>query len=293
MNFEQEIINLLNSGCSHITKWFCFNDDNSRNTSVINCIMTNQIYMSFSNEFNDIFDAQLRLCDETIRELAKRYHPDLDVGLVKNFQHTFNNSYIISCFSKNDPTSTNSHNMWGLYGKMGKGFALQYSLKSLHALIRQNKKHYLKHTIRAVSYGTYCPLNFFDGYLEKFLEIQATTPRDSQKKERLLASIETKFLGKKNLHWQYEEEVRIIGTGYLKDTQGLRGSEIRHLPFVNPSKIVLGWDYQSDKNTALYNDLIKCAHDTNTDIGYLDKTVDYENKKFIYLPIDPAETKAG
>lgn len=235
-----------------ISTWMTFDSDASKNNSILENIKSNTLYTSFSDKFNDIFDAQLRCSENLISELAEKYVTlnvhgddhnnnkahDIKCKFIKFYQNFFNSS-TIKCFSKVDPLDFSSHHMWGLYGGQGKGFALQYDLASLSELFIKNTNLqntvFLKDTkvknsfhpydyckILPVNYESYTPFKFFEEYLEIIRQRVNNVPLDASKIQELINS----FFTTKNLEWKFEQEVRMIFTHFCYKAQKNSGNKV-------------------------------------------------------------------
>ncbi|MDF2939708.1 MAG: hypothetical protein K0R66_350 [Gammaproteobacteria bacterium] len=327
---------------TYITKWFNFSNDDKRNQSIVNTIISNQLYTKFPEQFYDIFDAQLRCSDEIIRSLAEKYVNFRNIEMIPKeqqiiyksraveFRQDFFNSSLITCFSKADPISFNSHHMWAQYGEAGKGFALQYDISLLdNFLIEENtqllravkKDQFIGSTkiydycrIYPVTYQNACPLmSFFDPYLS---EVNKRIMNKNSSQERL-TSLQESFFSTKHPQWQHEQEIRLVTyhfflenemknnnyvkeIDYINDAKGPEKFKLMKkkfydakkniLPFIKPSKIVLGWDYESSTAINHLEKLIQHAHSNNIEIGRLDKSVNYLNNQFTYSIIKSKAT---
>lgn len=162
--------------------------------------------------------------------------------------------------------------------------------------------------ILPVTYRKNSPLDFFNSYL---VEIKKKIDGQPYSQE-LISELLDDFFSTKNLKWQHEQEVRFIFHYFsvsalpndlnhpltmetfmnnpnaiddLKLAKKIFCDDKKNImPFIKPSKIVLGWNYRS-ANSELYEELIGFAKTHGIEIGYLNETLDYRTDKFIYTLI--------
>lgn len=87
------------------------------------------IKMSLPSEFNDLFDSQIHLTANEIKELAKKYNfteQSIEYMIAK-----VNNCVHVVSLSGNSADSINTTNMWGIYANNGTGLAFEFDFEEL------------------------------------------------------------------------------------------------------------------------------------------------------------------
>lgn len=87
------------------------------------------IKMSLPSEFNDLFDSQIHLTKNEIKELSKKYNyaeKSIEYMIAK-----VNNSVHVLSLVGNSADSILTTNMWGIYANHGKGLAFEFDFKEL------------------------------------------------------------------------------------------------------------------------------------------------------------------
>lgn len=87
------------------------------------------IKMSLPSEFNDLFDSQIHLTTNEIKELAKKYNfteQSIEYMIAK-----VNNCVHVVSLSGNSADSINTTNMWGIYANNGTGLAFEFNFIEL------------------------------------------------------------------------------------------------------------------------------------------------------------------
>lgn len=87
------------------------------------------IKMSLPSEFNDLFDSQIHLTANEIKELAKKYN--FTEQLIEYMIAKVNNSVHVVSLSGNSADSINTTNMWGIYANNGTGLAYGFDFIEL------------------------------------------------------------------------------------------------------------------------------------------------------------------
>lgn len=87
------------------------------------------IKMSLPSEFNDLFDSQIHLTANEIKELAKKYN--FTEQSIKYMIAKVNNCAHVLSLSGNSADSINTTNMWGIYANNGTGLAFEFDFIEL------------------------------------------------------------------------------------------------------------------------------------------------------------------
>ena len=222
--------------------------------------------MSTPLEFNDRFDSQIHVTDDFYNSLCNEINITPDENNLYRLKLELNlmlSKLRIACFSKIDPISSNSTNMWGLYGNTGTGIAISYNyadlLKCFYEYYSQNNndksfddikyeegynpskvitnlvKHAFNHNNSKIGIGD------SDNYIRNYLKT---------------------FIYTKSKAWEHEEEIRFVYFADSKLAEEAKES-INNLPqddislqkaldfmndknryekFLKPIRITLGWN---------------------------------------------------
>lgn len=290
-----------------LTRWLLVNDDK------IKTFKNNEIYAPFPETFNDIFDCQLRLNENTIENLSKIFN--MSKKQIDYYQDFFNSANIC-CFSSLDPLSTLSNHMWGLYANHGIGIAIQYKIDKLIEKISPNMPRAYDNFVYALGIGQenrvpvdpskfdncrilaveYSQENNKLEWFKKYLSCITTDPTGVRKTEKFI----TNFLTAKSIEWRFEKEIRLVSLDfimtnapninhpihmdyYMRNTEASlhvhqsKENFSKSIPFIKPDKIIFGWDF-IERFPQYYQKLeLLCDEKFQ-----LLKTVDYINERFSY-----------
>lgn len=262
-------------------------------TQKIDTIIKDKIYMPFPCEFNDRFDCQLHLHENEILSLGNNLGQN--TPLVKYLHAMTKYSFNVSSFSLNNPLSTNSNHMWGLYGDNGAGIALTYDLDHLIAQVFSNN-----FTTQPDNFLFFKPVN----YVENYNPIQSfkfcLDEYYGKNNKQALSDFFENFVISKTPQWQFEQELRFYKLslaayeGFIPKFGGAVTGEtcvelleyievskqkVNHeIIFNRPTSIVLGWNCNiEDENI---QKLIQYARTHSIKVIKLDKYVNYSQSKF-------------
>ena len=305
---------------TYLTKWMVINEQKK-----LDSIKNNQIYASFPNNFNDIFDAQLRCSIAIKQHLSVKYKSGEQNCPFIDYYQDFFSAANICCFSTLDPLSFDSHNMWGLYADSGSGISLQYNLDQLIAFISQNIPESIDNFRKALdipeiekvnpSIYDHCrmlpvqyidennKLKWFESYLDKKINQINNIPINYQ----VLGNHVLDFLTNKYQRWQYEQEVRLISLNYIMNSKAVINHPLNMETYINNAEVQnelqIHKSNYNDNNIPfikptkitlgwnygkhdLNKELIAFANEQQIELGYLDNTVDYINNKFINISLE-------
>ncbi len=240
-------------------KWFNLSD---KGAEKIETICEGNIYMSSPLDFNDRFDSQIHVTDNFYETLCSelKANPNEDnkfqLKLVLNLLIA---KLRICCFSKKNPISSNSTNMWGLYGGGGSGIVISYSYADLLLCFQQyyhteeqnksfNEVDYLK---------DYNPSETIKEVVINTLNQESTTNFNPRIKTPI-----AKFIYTKSHTWEHEDELRFIffidsklaeeATSYIKNSPQNEDSILKALDYLKdknkneaclkPAQVILGWN---------------------------------------------------
>jgi hypothetical protein len=300
------------------TKWIQCNvediDIMSGENIKIELIKSKLLYAGFPEKFNDCFDTQLRLSKINIDKLAD------DIFITFNYSHNplYNGSHYnkkvlsheiemhslqmsclnISCFSSLNPMKFESHKMWGIYGKNGAGFAIQYNVHEISQIMCSNQNSEM---IDVCYTDNLQQLNALE--IIKAIFCYAYNKETSKATE----TIKT-FLTTKHKVWENEKEWRFINVNnydliekYKQDIFKQSGeldinkikekiSETKKnnkkiFNFIKPRTIVFGWNaFSEDCNNKdiidSYKDFIKWCKSNNVEIKCLKNEFDYSSEEY-------------
>ncbi|TXI97170.1 MAG: DUF2971 domain-containing protein [Neisseriales bacterium] len=85
--------------------------------------------ISLPQDFNDLFDAKIRLNDHSLKKLALKYQ--LDENMVEYYIERLQTVHILSLIGRSAINFDTSH-MWGLYANNGKGIAIEFDFDELN-----------------------------------------------------------------------------------------------------------------------------------------------------------------
>lgn len=295
-----EILNLTNlkeqypqEKYSTFTKWFSIS---SFGQEKIDTIINDKIYMPFPLEFNDRFDSQLHLNEQEMLLLGNSNK--VNVPFVKYLDLLTKYIINVSSFSLNEPLSTNSNHMWGLYGDNGKGFSLTYELDHLIAQVLSNNSP--DKSIHEFLF--FKPVNYIEKYSpNKDFKVCLDHYYGKNQKDALINFFE-KFAISKTPQWQFEKELRFYRYSFevykkfafnhntpvneelcnnLLEHIELTKNKINHqIAFNRPTVITLGWN--CDTNDSKIKQLIQYAIANSIKIIKLDEYINYSKDQFYY-----------
>lgn len=295
----------------YLTKFMAL--DENKISSIIN----NQIYASFPEDFNDVFDSQLRLNIEIKSSLAEKYQSGGQYCPFVDYYQDFFNSSNICCFSKLNPISCDSNHMWGLYANSGNGIALEYNIDDMIKFIVFNLPKsrddlveligipkanispsvYDHSRMLSVEYTDNSKFTWFENYL---LLVRDRLGNNNLTQESFNGKLIESFHTTKSTEWQFEQEVRFISLNYVmsngnntthpvnmsKYMSSTNAHDLLHqnkkeysksIPFIDPERIVLGWKLKS-YNFEQYAALI--SNLPNIQFIELDDTLNYTKNEF-------------
>lgn len=84
--------------------------------------------ISLPQEFNDLFDNQIRFSDNELQKLSLKYNIELDQ--IKYYAQRLQTVHILSLIGRSALNFDTSH-MWGLYSDNGKGIALEFDFNEV------------------------------------------------------------------------------------------------------------------------------------------------------------------
>lgn len=295
-----EILNLTNlkdqypqEKYSTFTKWF---NISSFGQEKIDTIINDKIYMPFPREFNDRFDSQLHLNEQEMLLLGNSNK--VNVPFVKYLDLLTKYIINVSSFSLNEPLSTNSNHMWGLYGDNGKGFSLTYELDHLIAQVLSNNSP--DKSIHEFLF--FKPVNYIKKYSpNKDFKVCLDNYYGNNQKEALINFFE-KFAISKTPQWQFEKELRFYRYSFevykefackhntqiseklcnnLLEHIELNKNKVDHqIIFNRPTTITLGWN--CDISDVKIQKLIQYATANSIKIIKLDEYINYSKDQFYY-----------
>lgn len=85
--------------------------------------------ISLPQEFNDLFDTQIRLNDHSLNKLALKYQ--LDENIIEYYIEQLQTVHILSLIGRSAINFDTSH-MWGLYADNGNGIAIEFDFDELN-----------------------------------------------------------------------------------------------------------------------------------------------------------------
>lgn len=271
------------------TKWISLAN---LGTQKVDTIIKDKIYMPFPCEFNDRFDCQLHLHEDEMLTLGDNNKQH--VPLVKYLHAMTKYSFNVCSFSLNNPFSTNSNHMWGLYGENGAGIALTYELDHLIAQVFNNFSNKFNEFLffKPVNYiENYNPIQSFKFCLDEYY---------GKNNQLALLNFFESFVISKTPQWQFEQELRFYKfslaayEGFIPQFGGTVTDEMciklleyietskqkvnHEVIFNRPTSIVLGWNCNiEDENI---QKLIQYARTHSIKVIKLDKYVNYSQNQF-------------
>jgi hypothetical protein len=305
----RDLIEVKKSGINYLSKWHVLDTPSKLET-----VKDNKLYAGFSSDFNDVFDAQIRmtnnyvqklhdhlLTNPRVRNITSQLKKDVDLSdyfiddMLKMILRL--SSTNLTCFSSNDALLFESSHMWGLYGNSGAGIALQYSIDAIINKVSQCSI-YESADIFKVNYKNNFSQEILNLYKDAFiLLIPEPTASFQPSAEHINKIVEysINFFCTKDIQWQHENEYRLaIPNQYSKaDSRSLcviQSDFIKYkenkdhckFDFIKPDKIVFGWNEskRSEWEKFAYKDLEKWANEQNIECVFLSEFVNYENGKF-------------
>lgn len=273
---------------THLTKWMTL-DKNKLST-----LKSNKIYASFPEQFNDVFDSQIRCDTSTKKYLSNKFlsHKYIDgdpdpipiedrrIRIIELYQEQLNDANIC-CFSLLNPLNIKSNHMWGLYANCGKGIALKYKIDDMiEFFIKKSKKlrrelginridnmHYIDYIdycrIMPVKYhNTNNILPFFEKYIQLIVNYEFNAKKDHE--------VIFDYFRTKTVEWQYEQEVRLISLNY---TRAKNHEEFTH-------------NYLNNSKNTIQQEIIKQKQD-------FDKTIEFIAPETIFFGWNYKENPKG
>lgn len=141
--------------------------------------------ISLPQEFNDLFDNQIRFSDNELQKLSLKYNIELDQ--IKYYAQRLQTVHILSLIGRSALNFDTSH-MWGLYSDNGKGIALEFDFNEVEE--RMNFTSLKKFTIEFRKKFTieqiqkkdkdlihYFKTNFKDSILRGFSAVIQSAPK--------------------------------------------------------------------------------------------------------------------
>lgn len=274
-----------------------------------------KMWASFPKMFNDIFDTQIRLNSEQLCKLAcilQIIYPSHQIDYIKQLINLhieqFHATHICS-FTECDPADVTSAHMWGLYANNGTGIAIQYDINAVIEFEKSIEYRYHCNFLKVAYDHNSDPLlrlNMFNRL--KYMLEQILTANCNLHIDAVLTMLTTK-----SIQWKYEQEWRFISLkarnynaehhqkleNYISNPeyyplptinpcyekreilrlQKYRENSINcEFAFINPSKIIFGWNCDITPNT-YYGKLYSWASNKHSIecIKIKPETIDYEN----------------
>lgn len=279
---------LKNEGFQYLYKYHNLNSNDKLTT-----LLENKLWASFPQEFNDVFDSQVRLNDSDIEKLAYEFvSPTNQLEDIKWLLKTSLeqvNSANISCFSLCDPLDATSAHMWGLYACNGNGVVTQYDIDSL---ITYNNQTMLRdgsdfHDVAYdKNYDQKLRLNKLAAF-KKYINLLIDKERCNEKITRALISIYTT----KSKQWEHEQEFRFISVRVMDNRNNPNVDLQKHImeyrnnknscsfDFIEPIKVIFGWNAFTGCNKE-YNMRIREAF-SDSCIELQGDSIDYEKGRYL------------
>jgi hypothetical protein len=279
------------------TKWISLAN---LGTQKVDTIINDKIYMPFPCDFNDRFDCQLHLHDNEMLTLGD--NNEQNVPLVRYLHAMTKYSFNVSSFSLNNPLSTNSNHMWGLYGDNGSGFALTFELDHLIAQVFNNLRNN-----NSNEFLFFKPVNYIENYnpIQKFKFCLDEYRYRGKNNIQALSNFFESFAISKTPQWQFEQELRFYKfssaayEGFISQYGGAvtdktcielleyietSKQKVNHeVIFNRPTSIVLGWNCNiEDENI---QKLIQYARTHSIKVIKLDKYLNYLKNEFYYAEL--------